>query len=54
MSRIGNKSIAHPRQGQDQRRATDGVVAVEGPKGKLEYTLPRAITANGGRQPSSR
>ena len=44
MSRIGNKSIDIP----DKVKINvgqGGVVAVEGPKGKLQYTLPGAITA---------
>ena len=43
MSRIGNKSIALT----DKIKVTEagGVVTVEGPKGKLDFTLPAEITA---------
>jgi large subunit ribosomal protein L6 len=44
MSRIGNKPIALP----DKVKVNvgdDGAVAVEGPKGKLNWKLPRAISA---------
>lgn len=44
MSRIGNRSIPIP----DKAKITvsdNGHVQVEGPKGKLEWTLPAAITA---------
>ncbi len=45
MSRIGNKAVEIP----DKVKVNvgkDGAVAVEGPKGKLSWTLPRNITAN--------
>ena len=44
MSRIGNKSVALP----DKVKVNidnDGAVAVEGPKGKLNWKLPRNISA---------
>ncbi|MBK1834688.1 50S ribosomal protein L6 [Roseibacillus ishigakijimensis] len=42
MSRVGNKSIALP---DKVKVANDGPhVTVEGPKGKLEWTLPKGIT----------
>ena len=44
MSRIGNKSIVIPDKVKINV-AADGAVAVEGPKGKLAYTLPREIKA---------
>ncbi len=45
MSRIGNKAVDIP----DKVKVNigkDGAVAVEGPKGKLNWTLPRDIKAN--------
>lgn len=45
MSRIGNKAVDIP----DKVKVTvgnDGAVAVEGPKGKLNWTLPRDIKAS--------
>lgn len=45
MSRIGNKAVDIP----DKVKVSignDGAVAVEGPKGKLNWTLPREITAS--------
>ena len=45
MSRIGNKAVDIP----DKVKVTvgnDGAVAVEGPKGKLSWTLPRDIKAS--------
>lgn len=45
MSRIGNKAVEIP----DKVKVSignDGAVAVEGPKGKLSWTLPRDITAS--------
>ncbi len=42
MSRIGNKAVAIPDKVK-VNIGNDGAVAVEGPKGKLEWTLPRAI-----------
>jgi large subunit ribosomal protein L6 len=45
MSRIGNKAVEIP----DKVKVIvgkDGAVAVEGPKGKLSWTLPRDITAS--------
>ena len=45
MSRIGNKAVEIP----DKVKVNigqDGAVAVEGPKGKLHWTLPRQIKAN--------
>src|SRR6266550_4293566 len=44
MSRIGNKAIEIPAKVKINV-ANDGAVAVEGPKGKLGWTLPRAIKA---------
>ena len=44
MSRIGNKSIEIPDKVKINV-GNGGVVAVEGPKGKLQYTLPGPITA---------
>src|SRR5438874_5629650 len=44
MSRIGNKSIALPDKVK-VNVGNDGAVAVEGPKGKLNWQLPRDITA---------
>ncbi len=44
MSRIGNKSIELPDKVKINLSA-GGLVNVEGPKGKLSYTLPRTITA---------
>jgi large subunit ribosomal protein L6 len=45
MSRIGNKSVEIP----DKVKVNidgDGAVSVEGPKGKLQWRLPRDITAS--------
>src|SRR3954449_568191 len=45
MSRIGNKAVDIP----DKVKVSvdkDGAVSVEGPKGKLNWTLPRNITAS--------
>ena len=45
MSRIGNKAVEIP----DKVKVSiseDGAVAVEGPKGKLNWTLPRGINAS--------
>ncbi len=45
MSRIGNKAVEIP----DKVKVSignDGAVAVEGPKGKLNWKLPRDITAS--------
>lgn len=44
MSRIGQKPIALPPKVK-VAVAPDGSVAVEGPKGKLEWTLPKSISA---------
>ena len=44
MSRIGNKSIDLPDKVKINL-GNGGLVNVEGPKGKLSYTLPRTITA---------
>src|SRR6184192_4610451 len=44
MSRIGNKSIALPDKVK-VHVGNDGAVAVEGPKGKLNWKLPRDISA---------
>ena len=44
MSRIGNKSIDLPDKVKINL-GDGGLVNVEGPKGKLSYTLPRTITA---------
>ena len=51
MSRIGNKAVEIP----DKVKVNigdDGAVAVEGPKGKLNWTLPREIKASVAGQPS--
>ena len=45
MSRIGYKNIVIPEKVK-VNVAQDGLIAVEGPKGKLEYSLPRQIKAN--------
>src|SRR5947208_11273435 len=42
MSRIGNKTIALPEKVK-VNIGNDGAVAVEGPKGKLNWNLPRNI-----------
>src|SRR4051794_41747056 len=42
MSRIGNKAIEIPDKVK-VNIGNDGAVAVEGPKGKLQWTLPREI-----------
>ena len=45
MSRIGNKAVEIP----DKVKVSigdDGAVSVEGPKGKLHWKLPRAVTAS--------
>ena len=44
MSRIGNKAVDIP-GGVKVNIANDGAVAVEGPKGKLNWQLPREIKA---------
>src|ERR1700747_3690497 len=44
MSRIGNKSIALPEKVK-VNVGNDGAIAVEGPKGKLNWKLPREISA---------
>ena len=44
MSRIGNKSIDLPDKVKINL-GNGGLVSVEGPKGKLSYTLPRTISA---------
>ena len=45
MSRIGNKAVEIPAKVKVSIGA-DGAVAVEGPKGKLNWTLPRNIKAS--------
>ena len=45
MSRIGNKTVDVP-SGVKVNIANDGAVAVEGPKGKLNWQLPRGIKAS--------
>ncbi len=45
MSRIGNKAVDIPEKVKVSI-GNDGAVAVEGPKGKLNWTLPREITAS--------
>jgi large subunit ribosomal protein L6 len=45
MSRIGNKPVEIPSKVKVSIGA-DGAVAVEGPKGKLSWTLPRSIKAS--------
>src|SRR3954454_9816122 len=45
MSRIGNKAVEIPDKVK-VNIGNDGAVAVEGPKGKLQWTLPREITAS--------
>ena len=44
MSRIGNKAVEIPDKVK-VNIGNDGAVAVEGPKGKLNWKLPREITA---------
>ncbi len=44
MSRIGNKEVEIPDQVK-VNISNDGAVAVEGPKGKLNWTLPKQISA---------
>ena len=44
MSRIGNKAVEIPAKVK-VNIGNDGLVAVEGPKGKLQWTLPREIKA---------
>jgi large subunit ribosomal protein L6 len=44
MSRIGKKEISLPEKVKVNVSA-DGAVVVEGPKGKLEWTLPKGIAA---------
>jgi len=44
MSRIGNKAVEIPDKVK-VNIGNDGAVAVEGPKGKLSWTLPREIKA---------
>ncbi len=43
MSRIGNKAVEIPDKVK-VNIGNDGAVAVEGPKGKLNWKLPREIT----------
>jgi large subunit ribosomal protein L6 len=45
MSRIGNKAVEIPAKVKVDI-GNDGSVAVEGPKGKLQWTLPREIKAS--------
>jgi large subunit ribosomal protein L6 len=45
MSRIGNKAVEIPDKVK-VNVSNDGAVAVEGPKGKLQWTLPREIKAS--------
>lgn len=45
MSRIGNKAVEIPDKVK-VNIGNDGAVAVEGPKGKLNWQLPRQIKAN--------
>src|SRR5437763_14065668 len=45
MSRIGNKAVEIPDKVK-VNIGNDGAVAVEGPKGKLQWTLPREIKAS--------
>jgi large subunit ribosomal protein L6 len=45
MSRIGNKVVEIPDKVK-VNIAADGAVAVEGPKGKLSWTLPRSINGS--------
>ena len=45
MSRIGNKAVEIPDKVK-VNIGNDGAVAVEGPKGKLSWTLPRDISAS--------
>jgi len=45
MSRIGSKAVEIPDKVK-VNISNDGAVAVEGPKGKLNWTLPRDITAS--------
>ncbi|MGI8820142.1 MAG: 50S ribosomal protein L6 [Chthoniobacterales bacterium] len=45
MSRIGNKAVEIPEKVK-VNIGKDGAVAVEGPKGKLNWTLPRQIKAS--------
>ncbi|HKP04924.1 MAG TPA: 50S ribosomal protein L6 [Chthoniobacterales bacterium] len=45
MSRIGNKAVEIPAKVK-VNIGNDGSVAVEGPKGKLQWTLPREIKAS--------
>ena len=45
MSRIGNKAVEIPDKVK-VNVTSDGAVAVEGPKGKLQWTLPREIKAS--------
>jgi len=45
MSRIGNKAVEIPDKVK-VNIGNDGAVAVEGPKGKLNWTLPKDITAS--------
>ena len=44
MSRIGNKAVEIPDKVK-VNVGNDGAVAVEGPKGKLNWKLPREISA---------
>ncbi|MBA2585142.1 MAG: 50S ribosomal protein L6 [Chthoniobacterales bacterium] len=45
MSRVGNKAVEIPDKVK-VNIGNDGAVAVEGPKGKLNWTLPRSIKAS--------
>lgn len=45
MSRIGNKAVEIPAKVKVNVNS-DGKVAVEGPKGKLDWTLPKGIKAS--------
>lgn len=44
MSRIGKKSISIPAKVKISS-SPDGAISIEGPKGKLNWTLPKSITA---------
>lgn len=46
MSRIGNKAITLP--GKVKLTLKDRLVLIEGPKGKLEYSLPKSISLEQG------
>jgi large subunit ribosomal protein L6 len=49
MSRIGNKAVEIPDKVK-VNVGNDGAVAVEGPKGKLHWTLPREYQGQRGGQ----